>query len=271
MPAFCLRAWLCSFSLCTFVPLPLVLVSVLGIGTSFLCIAWALLDYHQSLRCFLQDKHKLDPLSAVIYFLWNFLLLCPRILSLTLLAVLFPRYVFLHFLGVWAAMFLWVSLQGTDFMEHAILEWLYRAVVAVILYFCWFNVSDGKTCQRSAIYYTFLIVDSCILIAAWLWNSTPLSGEDSYLLMALVAFLPCYVLGVLLRGLYYEKFHPTIQAAPLASYDEVDIGQPLRDSAVGLQEAAVNYRMLKLSQHYFAEASWELLHPGNGALGTTVV
>ncbi|XP_066494614.1 XK-related protein 8 [Tiliqua scincoides] len=244
---------------------------LLGISTSFLCIAWALLDYHQSLRCFLRDKHKLDPASSVIYFLWNFLLLCPRILSLALFALLFPNYIFLHFLGVWLTMLLWVSLQGTDFMEHAGLEWLYRAVVAVILYFCWFNVSEGKTCHRSAIYYTFLIIDSGILITAWLWNNIPLSW-DSHFLMALLASLLCCLLGILLRITYYKKFHPTKQADPLASYyDEVDNGQPMRDGAVVLQQAAVNYRMSKLSQCYYADVSREMRHHGNGTIGTMVV
>lgn len=247
---------------------------LLGISTSFLCIAWALLDYHQSLRCFLRDKHKLGPLSSIIYFFWNFLLLCPRILSLALFALLFPDYFFLHFLCVWFAMLLWVSLQGTDFMEHAGLEWLYRAVVAIILYFCWFNVSEGRTCYRSAIYYVFLTLDNSILIAAWLSNGITLS-LDSHILIALLISLPCYLLGILLRIMYYQKFHPTMQAPPLASYDEVDNGQPMTDGAVVLRQVAVNYRMSKLSQYHFVDALWEMKtgesgHE-NGGIGSTIV
>ncbi|XP_053122981.1 XK-related protein 8 [Hemicordylus capensis] len=240
---------------------------LLGIGTSFLCIAWALLDYHQSLRCFLQDKHKLDFLSSAIYFLWNFLLVCPRILSLALFTVLFPSYIFLHFLGVWCTMFLWVSLQGTDFMEDSAFEWLYRAVVAVILYFCWFNVAEGRTRHRSAIYYTFLILDSSLLATWWLWYNTPLSwGSDAHVLHALLAALPCYLLGVLLRGIYYKQFHPRMQVPPLASYDEVDYRVIRRQGAAfhrGLGIGSISPRMYGLSQCFFDGVSKNQGNVGN--------
>ncbi|XP_062996856.1 XK-related protein 8 [Elgaria multicarinata webbii] len=240
---------------------------VLGICTSFLCIAWALLDYHQSLRSFLQDKHKLGFLSSVLYFLWNFLLVYPRVLSLALFTVLFPSYIFLHFLGIWSAMFLWVWLQGTDFMEHAAFEWLYRAVVAVILYFCWFNVAEGKTRHRSAIYHTFLLLDSVLLAVSWLCNNVPLSW-DSHVVHALLAALLCYFLGILLRGVYYKYFHPTMQASSPSSYDVVDTGEPgsvrpavFRQLVVG----DVNRRTYGLAQ-CFASPLWDVQHPANGTL-----
>uniref|UniRef100_A0A8C3MIS7 XK-related protein n=1 Tax=Geospiza parvula TaxID=87175 RepID=A0A8C3MIS7_GEOPR len=56
----------------------------LGMGTAFLCVSWSLLDYHQSLRSFLQDKYELSLGSSIIYFLWNLFLICPRILVLAL-------------------------------------------------------------------------------------------------------------------------------------------------------------------------------------------
>ncbi|XP_054855424.1 XK-related protein 8 [Eublepharis macularius] len=243
---------------------------ILGICTSFLCIAWALLDYHQSLRIFLRDKHKLGFLSSALYFLWNFLLVCPRILSLSLFTVLFPRYVLLHFLSVWLAMFLWVTLQGTDFMEHAGSEWLYRAVVAVILYFCWFNVAEGRTRYRCAIYYTFLMLDSILLAFSWVWHNLPLSW-DSPVLYALLAALPCCSLGILLRCVYYKSFHPRLQPVPLASYDEVDNREQASERAAvfkpEMAEGHVNPRMYGLSQS-FAGISGDIQSQANGHSGT---
>ncbi|XP_077193222.1 XK-related protein 8 [Paroedura picta] len=243
---------------------------MLGIGTSFVCIAWALLDYHQSLRIFLRDKHKLGILSSAVYFLWNFLLVCPRILSLALFTVLFPSYIFLHFLGVWLAMFLWVSLQGTDFMEHAGFEWLYRAVVAVVLYFCWFNVAEGKTRYRSAIYYMFLLLDSVLLACFWVWYNLPLNW-DSPVLYALLAALPCYSLGVLLRCIYYRCFHPTLQAAFPASYDEIDTRGLVRDAGAAFQQEPftgdVNRRTYKLSRYFFGGFSLDRWGQLNGTSG----
>ncbi|XP_062818542.1 XK-related protein 8 [Anolis carolinensis] len=249
---------------------------ILGICTSFFCIVWTLLDYHQTLRSFLQEKYKLDFLSSVLYFLWNFLLVCPRILSLAVFAVLFPNYIFLHFLGVWSVMFLWVSLQGTDFMENTC-EWVYRAVVAVILYFCWFNVAAGKTCHRAGIYHTFILLDSIILSVSWLWHNTPLS-RDSYIIHALFAALPCYLLGIILRGIYYKFFHPTVQTVSPNIYDEVDTQETVSDRTIGFQVVVdhristsvmrhVNRRTYKLSQNFFVNTLQDKHPLQNGTLG----
>ncbi|NXG73518.1 XKR8 protein, partial [Baryphthengus martii] len=194
---------------------------VLGICTAFLCVTWSLLDYHQSLRSFLQDKYELSRGSSVIYYLWNLFLICPRVLAVALFALLWPYGVAIHFPLVWLAMFLWVSLQGTDFMESPGPEQLYRAMVAVILYFSWFNVSAGRTLYRSIIYHGFILVDSALLTLSWLWCRSP-SDEHSYLLLVVSAALPCYLLGLALRVVYYKWLHPNVRAQKDGAHDEVD-------------------------------------------------
>ncbi|KFP21737.1 XK-related protein 8, partial [Egretta garzetta] len=193
----------------------------LGICTAFLCVTWSLLDYHQSLRSFLRDKYELSRGSSIIYFLWNLFLICPRILAVALFALLWPYGMAVHFPLVWLAMFLWVSLQGTDFMESPGPEQLYRAMVAVILYFSWFNVAQGRTLYRSIIYHSFILVDSMLLALSWLWCRAP-SDEHSYLIPVISAALPCYLLGLLLRVTYYKWLHPNVWAQQEGGYDEVD-------------------------------------------------
>ncbi|KFO88598.1 XK-related protein 8, partial [Buceros rhinoceros silvestris] len=193
----------------------------LGICTAFLCVTWSLLDYHQSLRAFLQDKYKLSLGSSIVYFLWNLFLICPRILAVALFALFWPYGVAVHFPLVWLAMFLWVSLQGTNFMESPGPEQLYRAMVAVILYFSWFNVSPGRTLYRSIIYHGFLLVDSTLLALAWLWDQSR-SDDHGYLIPVVTTALPCYLLGLALRVTYYRWLHPNVQAQQEGTYDEVD-------------------------------------------------
>nr|XP_020666210.1 XK-related protein 8 [Pogona vitticeps] len=243
---------------------------ILGICTSFLCIAWGLLDYHQSLRSFLRDKDKLGFLSSVLYFLWNFLLVCPRILSLALFTVVFPRFIAFHFLAVWSVMFLWVTWQSTHFMERDTFEWTYRAMVAVILYFCWFNVAEGKTRHRSVIYHTFILLDNLILAVWWIWDNTPLS-MDSHLVHLLLGSLFFYMLGILLRAIYYRYFHPTVQAASSGSYDEVDSQEIRNERPTAFRELVIvgqiNPRTYRLSQNFFAVSLRRRQPQKNGTLG----
>lgn len=207
----------------------------MGICTAFLCVTWSLLDYHQSLRSFLQDKYEMGWGSSVIYFLWNLFLLCPRILALALFALLWPYGVAVHFPLVWLAMFIWVSLQGTDFMESPGPEQLYRAMVAVILYFSWFNVAPGRTLYRSIIYHSFILLDSTLLTLAWLWGHPP-EEQRPYLIPVLCAALPCYLLGLLLRVTYYGWLHPNVRAQPRSGGDEVD--------AEGRHDGVVEFRSI---------------------------
>ncbi|NWX17001.1 XKR8 protein, partial [Aegotheles bennettii] len=223
-----------------------------GICTAFLCVTWSLLDYHRSLRSFLRDKYELSWGSSIVYFLWNLFLICPRILAVALFALLWPYGVAVHFLLVWLAMFLWVSLQGTDFMESPGAEQLYRAMVAVILYFSWFNVAQGRTLYRSIIYHGFILVDSSLLALSWLWGQSHFE-EHLYLVPVLIAALLCYLLGLALRVIYYKWFHPNVRAQPGGGRDEVDANGSSEE--LGLRSldvsALVNRRMQWQTQAHF--------------------
>ncbi|KFV97191.1 XK-related protein 8, partial [Eurypyga helias] len=224
----------------------------LGICTAFLCVTWSLLDYHQSLRSFLRDKYDLSLSSSIVYFLWNLFLICPRILVISLFALLWPYSVAVHFPLVWLGMFLWVSLQGTDFMESPGPEQLYRAMVAVILYFSWFNVAQGRTLYRSIIYHGFILADSTLLALAWLWFQSP-TDEHVYLIPVICAALPCYLLGLVLRVTYYKWLHPNMQAQQEGSCDKVDANgrtDRLELSSLSVPELE-NRRMRWLAQAQF--------------------
>ncbi|XP_027522303.1 XK-related protein 8 isoform X2 [Corapipo altera] len=199
-----------------------------------------------------RDKYELSRGSSIIYFLWNLFLICPRILAVALFALLWPYGVAVHFPLVWLAMFLWVSLQGTNFMESPGPEQLYRAMVAVILYFSWFNVAQGRTLHRSIIYHSFILVDSTLLALSWLWGQAP-SEDHWYLLPVVSAALPCYLLGLGLRVTYYKWLHPNRQVQQEDGYDEVDTNE----GSDGLefhsfsQADLVNRRMQCLAQIQF--------------------
>ncbi|XP_045860184.1 XK-related protein 8 [Meles meles] len=215
-----------------------------SIGTSFLGISWALLDYHRALRTCLPSKSPLGLGSSVVYFLWNLLLLWPRVLAVALFSALFPHSVALHFLGLWLVLLLWVWLQGTDFMPDARSEWLYRATVATILYFSWFNVAEGHTQGRATIHLVFLLSDSILLAVTWSTHTSWLpSGIPLHVLVPASGL--CFLLGLALRLAYYRWLHPSCRWEP----DRVDGTRGFR-SLEGLR-LPHNSRMTRLAQNFF--------------------
>ncbi|XP_004603774.2 XK-related protein 8 [Sorex araneus] len=215
-----------------------------GICSSFVGISWALLDYHRALRTCLPSKPRLGPAASVIYFLWNLLLLWPRVLAVALFAALFPCYVALHFLGLWLVLLGWVWLQGTAFMPDPRSEWLYRATVATILYFSWFNVADGRTRGRATIHGAFLLGDSVLLVLTWGSQRTWLPSETP-LQTVLPVGAGCFLLGQALRLVYYRWLHPSLHWEA----DQVD--GSLWSRSLEPQPLPQNQRMAQLAQSFF--------------------
>lgn len=222
----------------------LLLLLGVSICTSFVGISWALLDYHRALRTCLPFKPLLGLGASAIYFLWNLLLLWPRVLVVALFSALFPRYVALHFLGLWLVLLLWVWLQGTDFMPDPCSEWLYRATVATILYFSWFNVAEGHTRGRAAIHLGFLLSDSLLIVVTWATHGAWLPSGLLLQVLLPVAGV-CSLLGLALRLVYYRWLHPSCHWEP----DRVDGTRGLY-SLEG-RRLPQNRRMVQLAKNFF--------------------
>ncbi|XP_075802818.1 XK-related protein 8 [Microtus pennsylvanicus] len=222
-----------------------------GIGSSFLGISWALVDYHRSLRTCLPSKSRLGWSSSAFYFLWNLLLLCPRIFAVALFSALFPQYLALHFFSLWLVLLFWVWLQGTQFMPNPKFEWLYRVTVAIILYFSWFNVAGGRTRGRSVIHLLFILSDSILLVSTWVTHST-LLPSGTFLPMWLIIGGACFLLGLALRLIYYLWLHPSCNWKP----DHVDGALSLLPRKQ--PKLLYNRRATQLAQNFFTKIKEEI-------------
>ncbi|XP_030003983.1 XK-related protein 8.3 [Sphaeramia orbicularis] len=234
-------------------------VQFVSIAASTTSIAWMVVDYHRSLRSFLPDKAKQGWGSSLVYFLWNLLLIAPRVAALALFASVFSVFIAGHFILLWFVFVFWVWRQKTDFMDSVGGEWLYRATVGLIWYFSWFNVAEGRTRGRSMIYHSFITTDSGILLATWWCNRDPVLTEPYAL--ALIITLPlAYLLGLLFKTLYYCCFHPKLWRPPVR-----DPGLPddLPDAEVSFRDVSIqdsklssqflNKRMACHAAHFYFE------------------
>uniref|UniRef100_H3CJ44 XK-related protein n=1 Tax=Tetraodon nigroviridis TaxID=99883 RepID=H3CJ44_TETNG len=188
-------------------------VQFVSVAASTTSIAWMVVDYHRCLRSFLPDKARQGWASSLIYFLWNLLLIAPRVAALALFASVVGGYLGLHLLLLWLVFVTWAWLQRTHFMDSPGGEWLYRATVGIIWYFSWFNVAEGRTRGRSAIYHAFITADGAILLVTWWCCREPVQAEP-YALALLLTLLLSYLLGLLFKSLYYCCFHPTLWRPP---------------------------------------------------------
>lgn len=214
-------------------------------------------DYHRSLRSFLPDKAKQAWGSSLIYFLWNLLLIAPRVAALALFASVLPCYIAAHFLLLWLVFVLWAWRQRTDFMDSQGGEWLYRATVGLIWYFSWFNVAEGRTRGRSFIYHSLITTDMVILLVTWWCYRSP-EETETYALALLITLTFTYLLGLLFKTVYYCCFHPKLWRPPVR-----DPGLPddLPDAEVSCRDFSIqdgapssqllNKRLAHHATHFF--------------------
>ncbi|KPP77525.1 XK-related protein 8-like [Scleropages formosus] len=167
-------------------------------------IAFSVAMYHRSMRSFLPAKEKQGFGSSVVYFVWNLLLIGPRVVALALFACVLPCHTAVHFVSLWLPLVLWAWMQGTDLMDNLAGEWLFRAAIGLIWYFSWFNVAKGGSLWRSIIYHSFTMVDVGFLLGLWwYWQE---EQREPHVICSTV--LSCYILGLVLKVIYYKWFHP---------------------------------------------------------------
>uniref|UniRef100_A0A3P9DT83 XK-related protein n=1 Tax=Maylandia zebra TaxID=106582 RepID=A0A3P9DT83_9CICH len=223
------------------------LITVLKAVGSASAIAFAVTTYHRSLRSFLVDKKKQNITSSVIYFIWNLVLISSRLTALALFASVLPCFIFAHFICSWLVLFFFAWRSKTEFMESPCGEWLYRATVGLIWYFDWFNVAEGKTRYRTVLYHGYMLTDICILCAVWCWKMSTdppdFVIEPTYALITAVCVVVVYILGLILKVIYYKSFHPNLDSDEQQSVDQVDFR--MMSSATEVS-AHYNKRMRKI-------------------------
>uniref|UniRef100_A0A3P9DTS7 XK-related protein n=1 Tax=Maylandia zebra TaxID=106582 RepID=A0A3P9DTS7_9CICH len=225
---------------------------LLAVGSAS-AIAFAVTTYHRSLRSFLVDKKKQNITSSVIYFIWNLVLISSRLTALALFASVLPCFIFAHFICSWLVLFFFAWRSKTEFMESPCGEWLYRATVGLIWYFDWFNVAEGKTRYRTVLYHGYMLTDICILCAVWCWKMSTdppdFVIEPTYALITAVCVVVVYILGLILKVIYYKSFHPNLDSDEQQSVDQVDFR--MMSSATEVS-AHYNKRMRKLAKNFYS-------------------
>lgn len=189
-------------------------VTVLKAVGSASAVAFSVTMYHRSLRSFLPDKEKQRAASSALHFLWNLLLVSSRLAALALFASALPCFIFAHFLCSWALLLLAAWRSQTDFMDGPGGERLYRGAVALVWYFDWFNVAEGRTRRRALLYHGYALADVSALCGLWCWtvSARPPRFEipPRSAVVVAVAVVAAYVLGLLLKMVYYKWFHPNV-------------------------------------------------------------
>ncbi|XP_078254837.1 XK-related protein 9 [Rhinoraja longicauda] len=182
-------------------------IQYVSVILSCMSISWATLDYYAALKKSLPDQPKLTcGFPYLLYFFYKLLTLNAKILLITLLATTHVIVVIVYLCVLWLVMLICVFVQHTNFCTSTIQEVIYKAVVAIILVFTFFNIKNKNTRVVMTLYYSFRILETVsLLVFCWLLKSSEVhKGFDFPVSVTIVLSL---ILGVICLVLYYSHCH----------------------------------------------------------------
>ncbi|KAL3984108.1 MFS transporter (organic cation transporter) [Sarotherodon galilaeus] len=205
---------------------------------------------------------KTDNIQDRLYYLEQFTTRQPRILHQLFhspFASVLPCFIFSHFICSWLVLFFFAWPSKMNFMETA---------VGLIGYLGWFNVAEGKTRCRTALYHGYILTDICILCAVWCWKMSTdppdFVIEPMHALITAACVVAVYIHSLILKVIYYKVFHPNpdkdeLKGASTEQQPEDDVGlcmfavaAKMADHCLSAPSAHCNKRMRKLAENFYS-------------------
>ncbi|CAL8253298.1 unnamed protein product [Arctogadus glacialis] len=179
----------------------------LSASASLVSLAWMVASYQKVLRDSREDKLPMSYKAVVAQMLWHFFTIGARTVTFALFASVFQLYFGIFIVSHWCVMTFWIIQGETDFCMSKWEEIIYNMVVGIIYIFCWFNVKEGPSRLRMAVYYSVTLLENVALTVAWYtYRGTHISDFYALLVVCLVAC--SFALGTFFMLAYYCLLHP---------------------------------------------------------------
>ncbi|CAL7934400.1 unnamed protein product [Xylocopa violacea] len=200
---------------------------VASILSSLGSMGWAMASYHRSIRLAQQDKLNIDVTGTVLQFVWHFCTTVSRILSLSVVASIWPLYTAIGCIFHWISMTTWIIIDSHGVLEfcrdpnHAphyspkikerIYSMLFSVVIGVVQVFIYFNAVDGSTFLKHVFFYIICFLENIIATVFWIYASSNEVKNSWYFNILIVLCIVPFLLGITAMIVYYSVFHPSLK------------------------------------------------------------
>ncbi|XP_074867726.1 XK-related protein 7 [Carettochelys insculpta] len=180
----------------------------LSASASLVSLAWMIASYQKVLRDSREDKMPMSYKGAMVQILWHLFTIAARAIAFALFASVFQLYFGIFIVTHWCIMTFWIIQGETDFCMSKWEEIIYNMVVGIIYIFCWFNVKEGRSRCRMAIYYTITLAENAALTGLWYmyYDRQGTSDFDALIIVCVVS--SSFALGIFFMFIYYCLLHP---------------------------------------------------------------
>ncbi|XP_019395021.1 PREDICTED: XK-related protein 7 [Crocodylus porosus] len=180
----------------------------LSASASLVSLAWMIASYQKVLRDSREDKRPMSYKGAVVQILWHLFTIAARAIAFALFASVFQLYFGIFIVTHWCIMTFWIIQGETDFCMSKWEEIIYNMVVGIIYIFCWFNVKEGRSRYRMAIYYVITLAENAALTTLWFLYYNREATSDFNALLIVCVVVASFALGIFFMFIYYCLLHP---------------------------------------------------------------
>lgn len=198
---------------------------VASILSSLGSMGWAMASYHRSIRLVQQDKLNIGITGTVVQFLWHFCTTVSRILSLSVVASVWPIYTAIGCVCHWICMTTWIIIDSQGILEFCrnynyaphcppklkerIYSVLFSVVIGVVHVFIYLNAVDGSTLFKHVFFYIVCFLENITACAFWIHTSSDEVKAAWYFNVLIVLCIVPFLLGITSMIVYYTVFHPS--------------------------------------------------------------
>ncbi|XP_066598233.1 XK-related protein 6-like isoform X2 [Prorops nasuta] len=200
---------------------------VVSILSSLGSMSWAMASYNESIRLAQHDKPNINKKAYIAQFCWHFLITVSRILSISMIASIWPIYAVLACVCHWLAMTFLIVCESQGVLEFCrnynqaphitakfkerFLSFLFALVIGIVHIFIYLNPIDGKTFYRHIIYYSICFAENVSASILWALYCGEAAQNAWYYETILSVSNLSFILGIAGLLLYYTIFHPSFK------------------------------------------------------------
>ncbi|XP_071573926.1 XK-related protein 6 [Temnothorax nylanderi] len=198
---------------------------VASIVSSLASMGWAMASYHRSIRLAQQNKSHIDVTGTVLQFLWHFCITVARILSLGVVASIWPLYTAICCLIHWIIMTIWIMIDSRGILEFCriyshpphmlptfkeyVYSVLFATVIGIVHIFIYLNAVDSNTFWKHLCFYVLCFAENVTANLLWRYTSPPEVQEAWYFNVFFSICIVSFFIGITSMIVYYTTFHPS--------------------------------------------------------------
>ncbi|KYM77217.1 XK-related protein 6 [Atta colombica] len=198
---------------------------VASIVSSLASMGWAMASYHRSIRLAQQNKLNIGVVGTVLQFLWHFSITVARILSLSVIASVWPLYTIIGCLIHWVIMTIWILINSHGILEFCraygrpphmlptfkerIYSSFFAIVIGIVYIFIYLNTIDCNTFWKHLCFYVLCFAENITSSLLWRYTCPPEVREAWYFNVFFIICIVSFLLGIIAMIVYYTRFHPS--------------------------------------------------------------